>query len=217
VHGLVVSFLHCERGHFRISTRIWSRLFAFICQLNLLENRFISSSYLSDLEKYWGSSGGHGCQRDGRFFGYIIGTALGMHSIHFEYGSTSYGLYFNPWINKNTLPVVMNDEIRYFGISTTFSPQFQKCVHTCQRDNLNIKALHIHFLLTPRTIQMHHLSLGMTTFGHITLLPPFHINPRNTSMHMSRVTCVWKPYVYALAWPLVRPKWSPIVKNDDVL
>jgi len=130
-----------------------------------------------------------------------------MHLIHFAYGSTPYGLPFDPWIDKNTLPVVMNDEICYFGISTTFSPQFQKCVHTCQQDNLNIKALHIHFLLTPRTIRTHHLLLRTTTFGHITLPPPFHIDPRNASTHTSRVTSVWKPYVYTLARPLIQPKW----------
>ena len=61
VHGLVVSFLHCVRGHFHISTRIWSRFFSFTFQPNLLKNRFISSPYLSDLERYWWSSGVYGC------------------------------------------------------------------------------------------------------------------------------------------------------------
>ena len=169
------------------------------------------------MERYWGISGGHGCQRDGHFFGYIIRTALGMHSIHFAYGNTSYRLPFNPWIDKNTLPVVMNNKICYFGISTTFSPQFQECVHTCQQGNLNTEALYIHFLLTPRTIWMHHLSLTTTTFGHIALPPPFHIDPRNVSIHMSRVTCIWKPYVYVLAWPLVGPKWVSHHQDDDTL
>jgi len=31
------------------------------------------------------------------------------------------------------------------------------------------------------------------------------------------ITCIWKPYVYVLAWPLVGPKWVSHHQDDDTL
>ncbi len=123
-----------------------------------------------------------------------------MYSIHFAYGSTSYRFYFDPWIDPNTSLVVMNDEIRYFVISITCLPWSRECVRPLQLDNWHIKFLYMHFLLNPRLIWMYHLSSRTMTF---TLPPPFCVDLRNASTHASEVTCIRKPYLYALIWALI--------------
>jgi len=108
---------------------------------------------------------------DGRFLGYIIGTAAGMHAIHFASGSPSYTLPFDLWVDPNTLLVVKNDDIRHFRTPNAFSCRSRERVHICTRGNLRVEALSIRSLSTPGSTQTVHASSRTTTFYYLTLPP----------------------------------------------
>jgi len=112
-----------------------------------------------------------GDTEDGRFFGYIIGTASGMHLIHFAYGSTSYRLlstldrqeYFACCHERRNL---------LFWHFNTFSPQFREPVHT-QQGNFNMESLYIHFLLTLG--QSERIACHWERW-HLVILPSHHLS-----------------------------------------